>query len=105
MLKIYVCFKLIWWQIITTYFICFRDPTPENTRDKLVEWLKIDDSSISTDPKKLHYLSFTGNNKNDFPPVIEMKYGFHSNRLKFWEEIPLFENIPELNETRAVIPK
>lgn len=79
----------------------FRNPTPENTRNKFDEWLKIKESFANNDPKKINFMNINGHYMNDYPPDFLMQYGFYNNRIKFWEDVPLLENIRELNETIA----
>lgn len=43
-------------------------------------------------------MDINGSYKDPNPPTLNMKKGFYKERFKFWEDIPLLENIEELNQ-------
>ncbi|XP_019876460.2 juvenile hormone esterase-like [Aethina tumida] len=59
-------------------------------------WLKLDNFENSTD-KNLRYMNMGG--CKIAGPKYKMKLGLHKDRMQFWENIKLFENLKVLNES------
>lgn len=48
--------------------------------------------------KNIHYLDIEGDWKDTSSPRYQMKDKLHEERFRFWEELPLVENIAELDQ-------
>lgn len=87
----------------TTNLICSH-PTPINNVNSIsAHWLKLHNFSIGMVEKNINYLSIDGSYKDTGPPRINMEKGFYKERFKFWEGLPLAENIEELNQIHVDI--
>ncbi|KAJ8963816.1 hypothetical protein NQ314_005358 [Rhamnusium bicolor] len=87
-----------------TNFAIYGHPTPANSLTSITaQWLKLDNNLHSNLKKKIRYMNIVGSYREPSPPQLSMEHGFYNNRFKFWEEIPLMENIDELNENHVVI--
>lgn len=76
--------------------IIFSDPSPDH-----IKWTKLDNKGHQVFSKKISYLNIQGTYKIKDSLTISMMQGIYKNRFKFWEDIPLVENIPELNQSHV----
>jgi hypothetical protein len=83
-----------------TNFASYGDPTPSNNSSPFIKkWFKIEEDVFKPQRnKKLHFLNISGSYKVDNSIKLQMEYGFYKNRFKFWENLPLVENINDLNQ-------
>ncbi|KAJ8920753.1 hypothetical protein NQ315_004893, partial [Exocentrus adspersus] len=82
-----------------TNFAVYGHPTPRNSLTSITaHWLKLDNHVYKNLRKTIHYMNINGSSKDPYPPTLNMEHGFYRDRIKFWEEIPLLENIEELNQ-------
>nr|BAE94685.1 juvenile hormone esterase [Psacothea hilaris] len=77
-----------------TNFAIYGHPTPSKT----VQWPKLDNLSHGMLDKNIYYMNINGSYKDSNPPSLKMEKGFYKERFKFWEDIPLVENIEELKQ-------
>ncbi|KAJ8954409.1 hypothetical protein NQ318_011083 [Aromia moschata] len=88
-----------------TNFAKYGHPTPENSFLSIsANWKKLDNYIHGNLKKEIKYLSISGSHDSRSPPRLSMEYGFYEDRFKFWEQLPLAENIKELNQTNHLTP-
>ncbi|XP_018575849.1 venom carboxylesterase-6-like isoform X2 [Anoplophora glabripennis] len=79
-----------------TNFAIYGHPTPINSLT--TNWQKLNNIRYGTLEKEIYYMNINGSYKDTNPPTLNMRKGFYKERFKFWEEIPLAENIEELDQ-------
>ncbi|CAH1977449.1 unnamed protein product [Acanthoscelides obtectus] len=76
-----------------TNFARTGDPTPVRSQRR---WLKMSPKDSPT--KNFRYLNIHGSHRESCPPKFEMREGLNRDRYAFWENLPLHENIPDLDQ-------
>ncbi|XP_044750331.1 uncharacterized protein LOC123310753 [Coccinella septempunctata] len=83
-----------------TNFATYSHPTPPNNR-RNIEWHPISNWKEPSEyeiMKNITYLDINGIYTNESSLSFRMKTGVFNDRLQFWEQLPLFENIRVLDQ-------